>query len=62
VHALVLDEAARVKEAAWNALLSTMTQTQGPIRVAITSLAPERRFFPRHAEGYESESRRPCDR
>lgn len=34
VDALAIDEAARCREEAWNALQTTMAQTQGPIRLA----------------------------
>ena len=33
VHAAVIDEASRVKEATWHAVRSTLTKTQGPIRM-----------------------------
>lgn len=33
VHAAVIDEASRVKEDAWTAVRSTLTATQGPIRI-----------------------------
>jgi hypothetical protein len=33
VHAAVIDEASRVKEESWHAVRSTLTATQGPVRV-----------------------------
>jgi hypothetical protein len=33
VHACVIDEASRVREEAWHAVRSTLTATQGPIRI-----------------------------
>lgn len=41
----VVDEAARVKEASWDALLSTMTQTMGPIRLASNTDKGKRNWF-----------------
>ena len=33
VHAAVLDEASRMREAAWHAVRTTLTATQGPVRI-----------------------------
>lgn len=33
VHAAVVDEASRMKETAWHAIRSTLTATQGPVRI-----------------------------
>lgn len=33
VHAVVIDEATRVKEASWHAVRSTLTHTKGPVRI-----------------------------
>ena len=48
VQAAVVDEASRCKEESWNALLSTLTQTNGPIRI-IGNVKGRRNWFYRLA-------------
>ena len=52
VHAAVLDEASRMKEAAWHAVRTTLTATQGPVRI-IGNVKGRKNWFyslARHAE------------
>jgi len=44
IHAAVVDEATRLKEEAWNALLSTMLATKGPIK-AISNATVKNNWF-----------------
>jgi hypothetical protein len=54
VHGAIVDEASRMKEQAWIALQTTMTQTMGPIRVASnTDQGKTNWFYPLYMKGYE---------
>lgn len=53
VHGAIVDEASRMKEQAWIALTTTMTQTMGPIRVASnTDQGKTNWFYPLYMKGY----------
>lgn len=53
VHGAVVDEASRMREQAWIALQTTMTQTMGPIRVASnTDQGKNNWFYPLYMKGY----------
>lgn len=53
VHGAIVDEASRMKEQAWIALQTTMTQTMGPIRVASnTDQGKTNWFYPLYMKGY----------
>lgn len=54
VFAAVVDEASRVKEESWNALRSTLTATQGPVRV-IGNVKGRKNWFYRLARLAESD-------
>jgi len=45
IHAAVVDEATRLKEEAWNALLSTMLATKGPIKAISNATIKNNWFF-----------------
>lgn len=53
VHGAIVDEASRMKEQAWIALQTTMTQTMGPIRVASnTDQGKANWFYSLYMKGY----------